>query len=108
MSADAYLKARADFESTKIELSRLVSFIRTVAGQLSDNPAHFSFSNAGVGLPMDAIMSRHAKSADANQWPTPDTIMALLNKYHQNKTEMTTTWGAIPVSYRNGLTAPNL
>ncbi len=108
MSADAYLKARADFEAIKAQLATRVLAIRDVANILERDPGHFSFSNSGTGLPMEAIMTHKAKSMDANNWPSVEVIMALLAKFHHAKTELTTTWGAIPINQRTGLVAPNL
>ena len=108
MSADAYLKARADFEAVKKQVMTIVQTIRDVANHLEKDPVHFSFTNTGTGLPPEAIMTRTAKSVDSNNWPNPTGIMALLVKFHEARSNVNTTWGAIPVSQRAGLVSPNL
>ena len=108
MSADAYLKARADFQGIKAELMAIVHTIRNVAKHLETDPMHFSFSNSSIGLPAAAKLLTRGGSADANKRPSSETIMKLLAKYHQAKYNMNTAWAAIAANHRSGLVAPDL
>jgi hypothetical protein len=107
MSAEAYLAARAAFSATAAELKSMTDVLATVASSLQSDPLKFIFANQGIGLPMEASMSRGSRSVDANAWPTVQQIMQLLERYHQQKGQLETAWGALPQNMRDGMKAPD-
>lgn len=107
MSADAYLKALAEFNRVNGELMRIGNSLVEVGNALRGDPEHFIFSNSqGPGLPMAATLSRQSKSFDANQWPSEVSIMKLLEQWHSAKSALAAAWSAVPTDMREGLKPP--
>jgi hypothetical protein len=102
---EAYLQARAQFENVVDESRAIANVFATAANALRDKPDRFGFSNSG-GLPPEAFMSQDSVSINAEDWRSPDQIMALLARYHSAKLNMINLWNSIPQNLQSGLQQP--
>lgn len=75
---------------------------------LKNYPEKVCFSNSGVGLPADIVMSRTTKSLDASVWPTPDQIQTAIATRFEAKRKVQTAWAAVPDAMRPSLVPPTL
>jgi hypothetical protein len=107
MSADAYLAARAAISNTAAELKLVSDVVAAVASSLQSDPLRFIFANQGIGLPMEATLTRDSRSVDANQWPTVERIMQILARYHEQKGQLEAAWNAVEPSLRDGMKSPD-
>ena len=103
---EAYLQARVEFLRVADETRALAIVLATAANALRDQPDRMGFSNSG-GLPLEAFMSRDSVSINADDWRSPDQIVALLSRYHAAKANMNTLWNSISPDLRSGLQRPS-
>lgn len=106
MSAEEYLRARSDFESVSKELGKASTLLQSVADALKHQPGRMIFANSAIGLPIEASMSRDSKSFDAREWPSVDGLMALLDRWHKARANLSNTWARVPSELRSGLLPP--
>jgi hypothetical protein len=106
MSVDTYIAKRAEFSRIKDRIAHVVHTLSLVASALRDDPAKFIFSNQPIGLPMEATMSSRGRSADANEWPSVEHIMQLLQEYHRVRDELHSAWQALNPDQQASVKAP--
>ena len=107
MSAESYLTAPTTFSNTLAELKQMVEVIGSVGSALRDSPDRFIFANQSIGLPVEATMTRDARSTDAGAWPSVEKFMMLLKRYHDEKAAMLDAWGALPQATKDAMKSPN-
>lgn len=106
MSADAYLRARDEFQAIQKRVGAIAAALQAVAGKLESAPNELIFANAAAALPMETVMSPRTLSFNAQDWPTPDHINQLLVEWHAKRSDMMAAWNAIPASQRSAFQAP--
>lgn len=106
MSADEYLKARAEFDHINREVVTMGEMITAVGSALKSKPGRFSFSNTNKGLPMEAGMSHDSVSFNGDDWRTAELIMDKLAEWHAAHDAVRNAWLAIPGGIRDGLQPP--
>jgi hypothetical protein len=106
MSTDAYLDAKAAFEQHEKKLQDFGNFLIQAGNAIRNQPGRFIFSNCGIGLPMEASMSRDSVSVNANEWRTPQQIQETIAEWHKLKDAMRGAWDAVPAARREGLKPP--
>jgi len=103
---EAYLQARTEFERDERETKALADVLDRAASALRNQPGRMGFSNTNEGLPPEAFMSRGSVSINADDWRTPQQIMALLARYHAAKSNVANLWNLIPQNLQGGLQPP--
>ncbi len=103
---EAYLQARAEFARVEAETGALADLLLHAGNALRNQPGRMGFSNTNGGLPMEAFMSRDSVSINADDWRTPQQIMALLARYHAAISNITNLWSSIPPNLQAGLQPP--
>jgi hypothetical protein len=108
VSTDAYLDAKAAFEQHEKKLQNFGNFLVEAGSGIRSQPGRVIFSNvsSGVGLPMEASMSRDSISINARDWRTPEQIQEMLAEWHKLRDAMRGAWEAVPQTRREGLKPP--
>jgi hypothetical protein len=93
-----YLETRRDFERIRDAISKFAGMLTAVANELRSDPADFSFTNTGQGLP-----TIPKKNLNGDDWKSAKQIMELLSEYHTARQAVRTAWSNVPSDLRGGL-----
>lgn len=99
---EAYIKARVDYLDISSRVEKFGRLAKEVGDFLVNDPGHFGFSNT-TGLPFEA-QSNAWRNGD--EWLCAETIMELLERWHELRSRMLETWGQVPPEMRSSLQAP--
>lgn len=106
MSIDAYIAGRAEFIRINDEITALAANISSVGQALTARREVFSFSNTGVGMPMEVSLVQGNPSADGDRWPSAKQIMERLAAWHAAKNALRNAWQALSPDQQAALHPP--
>ena len=106
MSAEDYLKARAEYEAVKTKVKELAQKIAHAAKKLETNPSAFTFTNVGGVAYSPATAGKDAFEMHGDLWPTARSIMLQLEEYHACRAKLVKIWSSIPKSFQEGFIPP--
>lgn len=101
MSAEAYLRAKANLDAAKKALIDTSILLNNVSHQLRRFPPAFSFTDTGIGL-----QSHGPQSMSARDFPDATQIQQQIADYQDARHKAIQAWGAVPDQQKPNLTAP--
>lgn len=102
---ETYLDARSAFVTAQKQIETLAARIIEIGRFIQEHPANFGFSN----LPTQhTVPSTIANLVNANEWPSAEKIMEVVNRYHATMRDAMNAHNSIPMNRRDGvLPLPN-
>ena len=85
----------------------MVNDLKKIAAQLASNPECEIFSGTGLQMPTEFEQSQNVVRLLApSMWPTANKIQQMLIDRFQAKKAMSSAWGNLDPSHRDGLKEP--
>src|SRR5262245_58996528 len=106
-TAHAYAEADRRLQAIDSRISDAARYLAEAADALLSSRGKFSISGLPTaGLPQEAVLGRGCKSMDANNWPSPEQILALLREWHLALEAGQAASEALPRELRDRITPP--
>ena len=100
---EAYVEARAAYVAASGRIKEIADLLQEVGRELGKDGSRMTFSNTGVGLPMEYMQG---PSLAAENFPTAKAIMEAIAAHADARTKMDNAWYGLSQDAKAALQPP--